>query len=394
MAGRLSERAYGWLDRRFGLGRALDRFLNDPVPERGGWWYTFGAAIFVLFLLQAITGFFLLFYYEPSVESARESVIYIQEEALLGWAVRGFHYWNMVVLVALVGIHLLRTFISAAYKAPRELNWVLGVLLLLLMVATAYTGVVLRWDRAAYFDLVVGLRIAEYTPIVGPWMAELWRGGEVINPYSLLRTYVFHIFFFPLALLAVALVHVGLVVLLGQYGSWINYEPDESGEPLTEEQAASRRKLEGEILNPKSRKVNLPSRTTFFYPFHLFKEAVVTFGFFLIDVVLLLSFAAPIEGPIDPATTEYAPASIWFFLFFDQALLLFAGSWFAPAANVVPLLVVLTLALWPWLDTGPEIRPARRLASLAFMLAVVAVIFTFSFLAASRVYNFEFINNP
>ncbi len=394
MAPRLSKRAFGWLDRRFGLGAVLDRLLNDPVPERGGWWYTFGAALFVLFLLQALTGLFLLFYYEPTIERARESVLYIQQEALLGWAVRGFHYWNMVLLVALVGIHLLRTFVSAAYKAPRELTWVLGVLLLLLMVATAYTGVILRWDQAAYFDLVVGLRITELTPVVGPWLAELWRGGEVINPHSLLRTFAFHIFLFPLTLLAVALVHIGLVVLLGQYGSWINYEPDPSGAPLTEEQAASRRKLEEELLDPKSRKVNLPARTTFFWPFHVFKEGVVTFGFFLLDLLLVLWFAAPIEGPVDPATTEYAPASIWFFLFFDQALLLFAGTWLVPAANVVPLLMVLTLALWPWLDSGSEVRPSGRLASLAFMLALIGVIFTFSFMAASRIYNFEFINHP
>ncbi|HCF56432.1 MAG TPA: hypothetical protein DFS52_00345, partial [Myxococcales bacterium] len=360
----------------------------------GGWWYTFGAALFVLFLLQVLTGLFLLFYYEPTIERARESVLYIQQEALLGWAVRGFHYWNMVLLVALVGIHLLRTFVSAAYKAPRELTWVLGVLLLLLMVATAYTGVILRWDQAAYFDLVVGLRITELTPVVGPWLAELWRGGEVINPHSLLRTFAFHIFLFPLTLLAVALVHIGLVVLLGQYGSWINYEPDQSGAPLTEEQAASRRKLEEELLDPKSRKVNLPARTTFFWPFHVFKEGVVTFGFFLLDLLLVLWFAAPIEGPVDPATTEYAPASIWFFLFFDQALLLFAGTWLVPAANVVPLLMVLTLALWPWLDSGSEVRPSGRLASLAFMLALIGVIFTFAFMAASRIYNFEFINHP
>jgi quinol-cytochrome oxidoreductase complex cytochrome b subunit len=391
---RLTRGLYRWLDRRLGVGRMLDRVLNDPVPERAGWWYTLGAAIFVLFLLQALTGIFLLFYYVPSPELARDSVQRIQHDVLLGWAVRGFHYWNMVLLVSLVGVHLLRTFVSAAFKAPRELTWVLGVLLLILMVATAYTGLILRWDQAGYFDLVVGVRIAEYTPLIGPWVADLWRGGDAINPLSLLRTFTFHVYVFPIVLLVIATVHVGLVVLVGQYGSWANYEPDPEAPPPTDDQLASRSRLEKEVLDPGSRKVNLPTRTTFFYPFHVAKEAIVTFGFFVLDVVLVLSIPVPIESAVDPATTDYAPASIWFFLFFDQALLMFPGTWLVPAANVVPLLFLGALALWPWLESGPHNHPSRRLGSLAFMLAAIIVILGFSFMAASRVYNFEHINNP
>ncbi len=382
------------LEKRFKLQAILDRLLNDPVPERAGWWYTLGAAIFILLVLQVFTGIFLLFEYVPSFEQARESVTYIQKQAPWGWAIRGFHYWNMVILVLLVGAHMLRTFISAAFKAPREITWVLGVLLLLLMVATAYTGLILRWDQAAYFDLAVGLRIAEYVPFVGPWIATLWRGGESINPFTLQRTFTFHVYLLPLALLLIAVVHIGLVILLGQYGSWINYKPEETPLPESDDQQKSRQKLENEILSAKRFKVNLPTRTTFFFPHHVYKEAIVSFLFFAINVGLILLFPVPIDKKVDPATITYSPSSIWFFLFFDQALELFPGTLMVSASAIVPLLVMGTLFLWPWLEAGPQVHPAKRVRPLVFMFAIIFSILAFALLGASRVYNFQFINQP
>ena len=160
MLGFYAEQTYEWLNRRLKIGRILERVLFDPVPERAGWWYTFGAALFVLLIIQVITGIWLMLYYIPSYDEALDSILYIQNVVFLGWLVRGLHYWNMVMLVLLVGIHMTRTFVSSAFKVPRELIWVLGVLLLLLMVATAFTGGILRWDQSGYFDAVVGTKIA------------------------------------------------------------------------------------------------------------------------------------------------------------------------------------------------------------------------------------------
>jgi len=396
LGNRLYNRLYGWLDARLGIGPLLDRVLRDPVPERGGWWYTLGAAIFLLVIVQIITGIFLMLYYVPSYEEARESVIYIQDQVLLGWAVRGIHYWNMVMLVLLIGVHMLRTFFSAAYKVPRELTWVLGTLLMVLMVATAFTGGILRWDQSGYFDAVVGIKIASWTPLIGPWLAWLWRGGEVIGPATLTRTFALHVWLLPAPLVVLAGIHIALVVIQGQYGSWINYQPEPaSAPPPTEDEIESHQKLEREVLSPHSRKVNLPMRTTWFFPFHVFREAVVSLGLLTVVMIIVILFPVPVEEAINPATTDYAPTSMWFFLFLDQAFLLFPGAWLIPVGAVgVPTIGYLLLVLWPWLDRSRAIEPGKRLPAIFFILVIVGSIYALAFLAASRVYNYGFINAP
>ncbi len=395
MVGSIGERLIDWLDTRVGIRALLERLLRDPVPERGGWWYTQGAALFVLLTIQVVTGIFLMMYYVPSWNEARDSILYIQDQVVLGWLVRGIHYWNMVMLVLLIGVHMIRTFISAAYKTPRELTWALGVFLLVLMVATAFTGGILRWDQSGYFDAVVGTTIAEWTPLIGRWLSQLWRGGDVIGPLTLGRTFTLHVWLLPAPLLLLAAIHVGLVVLKGQYGSWINYEPEPANAPVpSSDEIDSREKLKHEILDPRSGKVNLPVRTTWFYPQHIYREAVVTFGLFLVVFVIALLFPAPVEPPIDPATTSYAPTAMWFWLFLDQMLLLFPGAFTPLGAVVAPGLVFTLLLLLPWLDQSPVIRPSRRPRSIAFMFVIVAAIFVLGLLAASRVYNYDFINQP
>ncbi len=390
-----SNRIYDWLDRRLGFGGMMDRLLLDPVPERGGWWYTLGAALFLLLMIQVLTGIFLMLYYIPSWNEARDSIVYIQEQVFLGWLVRAIHYWNMVMLVLLIGVHMMRTFVSAAYKVPRELTWALGVILLVLMVATAFTGGILRWDQSGFFDAVVGITIAGWTPLVGQWIAELWRGGDVIGPVTLTRTFTLHVWLLPAPLVLFAAVHIVLVIINGQYGSWVNYEPEPpDAPPLTPEEVASREKLEREILDPRSRKVNLPVRTTWFFPHHVFKEGVVTLALFLLVFVASILFPAPIEPPVDPATTEYAPSAMWFWLFLDQMLLLFPGWATSLGAVILPGAVFLALLLLPWIDRGHGIRPNHRPAMIAFMFVLIAAIFVLGLLAASRVYNYEFISRP
>lgn len=394
--GRGLEPVYNWLDRRLPLTRAKERLLFDPVPERGGWWYTFGAAIYTLLIIQFITGIFLLMYYVPSWNEARDSILYIQNGVFLGWLVRGLHYWGQVALVLLVGIHMLRTFFSGAYKAPRELTWILGVTLLILMVATAFTGGCIRWDQSGYFDTVVGTTIAGWTPIIGPFLAKLWRGGDVITPLTLTRTFTFHVWLFPALLFIIATVHIGLVIIQGQFGSWINYEPEPPGTPPPDEdERAALEKVKHEVLDPESRKVNVPSRATWFFPFHVFKEGVVSVVIFLGVFIAAFFFQVPVEEPVDPTTTTYAPVSMWFLLFEDQMLLIFPGSWMIPAGNVgaVTLMIVLLYFL-PFIDRSPGLRPYQRPMAIAFMFIVVFSLLVLALLAASRVYNYGFINSP
>ncbi len=391
----MMERMYRWLDSRVGIGGMLERLLLDPVPERGGWWYTLGAALFVLTIVQVITGIFLLIYYIPSWEQARDSILYIENEVFLGSLVRAIHYWNMVALVLLIGVHMTRTFVSAAYKVPRELTWALGVILLVLMVAVAFTGGILRWDQAGYFDAVVGTTIAGWTPIIGPWLAELWRGGDTIGPLTITRTFTFHVWILPAPLVLFAAVHIALVVIQGQYGSWVNYEPEApDAEPFTEDEIASHQKAEQQVLDPHERKVNLPVRTTWFFPYHVFREGVVSLAMFAGIFVAAWFFPVPVDEPVNPATTTYAPSSMWFWLFLDQTLLLVPGYLTPLGAVIAPTIVLLILLFLPWLDRSRGVQPAQRPAMIAFMFVIVASIFVLGMLAASRVYNYDFINNP
>ncbi|MHB1414522.1 MAG: cytochrome b N-terminal domain-containing protein, partial [Chloroflexota bacterium] len=325
---------------------------------------------------------------------ARESVIFIQNEVLLGWMVRGIHYWNMVMLVLLVGLHMLRTFLSAAYKVPREITWLLGTLLLLLMVATAFTGGILRWDAAGYFDLVVGIKIASWTPVIGPWIADLWRRGYEINPATLTTTFSLHVWILPVTLVVIATIHIGLVVLQGQYGSWVNYEKEgPDAPPLSEDQAESHKKVEHEVLDPKSRKVNIPARTTWFYPDHVFKEAVVSLGLLLLVMIPVFLAPVPIEEEFNPATVTYTPLSMWFFLFIDQMFLLFPGAWLIPVgATIAEGVVFVMLALLPWLDRTHGLRPSQRSAIIFLAFGIIGSIFILAILASSRGYNYDFVN--
>ncbi len=394
--GRGAEPVYHWLDRRLPVSRAAARLLFDPVPERGSWWYTFGAAIFVLLIIQILTGIFLLMYYVPSWNEARDSILYIQNEVFLGWLVRGLHYWGQVALVLLVGIHMLRTFFSAAYKPPREVTWILGVTLMILMVATAFTGGCIRWDQSGYFDVVVGTTIAGWTPIIGPWLAKLWRGTDVISSLTLTRTFMFHIWLFPALLFILATIHVTLVIIQGQFGSWVNYEPEPPGtRPPDEDERAALDKVKGEVLDPEERKVNIPSRATWFWPYHIYKEGVVSMVVFLGVFIAAFFFPVPVEEAVDPTTVTYAPASMWFFLFLDQMLLIFPGAWMIPAGNVGAVTVMIVLLYFlPFIDRSPGLKPFQRPMAIAFMFIVVFTILVLALLAASRVYNYGFINSP
>ncbi|HEX2988326.1 MAG TPA: cytochrome bc complex cytochrome b subunit [Chloroflexota bacterium] len=396
MFGGVIDVVYGWLDRRLPFTRTLNRVLKDPVPERGGWWYTLGAAIFVLLTIQIITGIFLMFYYVPSWNEARDSILYIQQQVFLGWLVRGIHYWNQVALVFLVGAHMARTFFSAAYKAPRELIWVLGVTLLLLMVGTAFTGGILRWDQSGYFDVVVGTTIAGWTPIIGPGLAQLWRGGDTITPLTLTRTFVFHVWLLPAPLFLLAVIHVGLVVVQGQYGSWVNYEQEPpDAHPMDEDEIASREKAKRELLDPESHKVNLPVRTTWFFPYHVFKEGIVSGVMFLGVFLAACFFAVPVEEAVDPSTTTYAPSSMWFWLFLDQMFLIFPGAWMIPFGVIAaPAIIVTIFYLLPWLDRNPGLKPYHRPVAVTFMVVIIMSILVLAMLGASRVYNYDFVNTP
>ncbi|TML44283.1 MAG: DUF4405 domain-containing protein [Actinobacteria bacterium] len=204
-----------WLEERSGLIGGLRYFLFRKVPGDSGWWHTLGSATLTAFLVQLGTGVILAMYYKPDPKSAYESVQHINNDVTLGWLVRGMHRWGASVFIILIFFHMARVFLFGAYKYPRELNWVVGVLLLPLALLEGFSGYLLPYDQTAYWATVVGININGTGPFIGPFLASFLRSGPEITGDTLSRFYSIHMLLLPGAILGLIGLHLYLVVRLG-----------------------------------------------------------------------------------------------------------------------------------------------------------------------------------
>ena len=207
--------ALGWVDERTGGGPFLRGFLFRKVPKGTNWYYTLGSATMFAFLSQAVTGVFLAMYYRPSATEAYGSIQHINDDVFLGLLVRGMHKWGASVMVILIFLHMGRTFFFGAYKYPRELNWIIGVVLLILTMVMALTGYLLPFDQRSFWATVVASNITGTGPIVGPYLADFLRGGAEFGATTLSRFYAIHMLLIPGLIAALIGAHLFLVAKLG-----------------------------------------------------------------------------------------------------------------------------------------------------------------------------------
>jgi quinol-cytochrome oxidoreductase complex cytochrome b subunit len=210
----MSEKIITWLDERLGLTAIYNIVLDRKVPKVN-WWFTLGSASLFLFVLQGITGIFLTVYYIPSPEQAYDSIQYIMTGVFFGWLIRGIHHWGATLMVIFVFIHMSRTFFMGAYKFPREITWLTGVLLLLATLGMGFTGYLLPWNQRAYWATTVGTEIAGTTPLIGDFIVRVLRGGTDLSAVTLARFFSVHIWFLPVVIVASISVHIYLVIRLG-----------------------------------------------------------------------------------------------------------------------------------------------------------------------------------
>lgn len=217
-----------WIDERTAGSGFLRGFLFRKVPKGTNWWYTLGSATMFAFISQAVTGVFLAMYYTPDPVQAYESMRYINNEVFLGEFVHGMHKWGATVMTVLVFVHMARTFVFGAYKYPRELNWVVGVLLLMMTMMMGFTGYLLPFDQRSFWATVVGVNLNGTGPIIGPYLADFLRAGSDFTATTLSRFYAIHMMLVPGLIGALIGVHLYLVAKLGTSAPpWLKSKPAE-----------------------------------------------------------------------------------------------------------------------------------------------------------------------
>jgi quinol---cytochrome c reductase cytochrome b subunit, bacillus type len=214
-----------WVDQRTGATGFLTGMLYRKVPKGTNWFYTLGSATLFAFIVQAVTGVFLAMFYTPSATQAYASISHINNEVPLGALVHGMHKWGSSLMVILVFLHMGRTFFFGAYKYPRELNWVIGVVLLILTMTMAFTGSLLPFDQRSFWASIVGININGTGPVVGPYLSDFLRAGPELGATTLSRFYAIHMLLVPGAIIALIGAHLYLVVKLGTTAPpWVRAE--------------------------------------------------------------------------------------------------------------------------------------------------------------------------
>ena len=329
-----------WLEQRLG-GHLFGGFLNRTVPDETGLPHTLGSATLFLLVVQVVTGIVLAMNYAATPEHAYDSITFIMAQVLLGPVLRGLHHWGSSALVIVVGLHMLRVFVWGSYKAPREVTWMAGVALLLLVMAFAFTGYLLPWTQRSYWATVVGTKIVGTVPLIGGWLLQVVRGQVDVGPVTLVRFYAIHVLLLPALLVPLAILHLYLVYR-------------HSIAPAPGNEATVR-------------------KTKRFYPDQLAEDLAVSLVIVLILFGLTAVWGIPTEVRADPSSTTYVPRPEWYFLFFFQLLKYFQGPVWEPVGVVLlPLVVILWLFVLPLIDRRQERRPRRRPYAMAS--AAVAVV--------------------
>jgi len=340
-----------FLKERLPLGN-IATHLSKPLPKHINLLFSLGSLAMFLLLLQAATGAFLALYYSPSPDHAYNAVTYISAEVPFGAFVRGLHHWGASAMVIILFLHLLRVVIYSSYKAPRELTWIVGVLLLLVVLGFSFTGYLLPWDEKAYWATVVGVEIASTAPVLGEVVAKVLRGGTEIGAVTLARFYALHTIWLPWMAFGLVGVHLFLVRYYGSSGTPQNtLEEMKTGKP--------------------------------FYPDQVFEDVVGMLILFLILASAALFVPVPLEDVADPTNADYDPRPEWYFLFLFQLLKYFQGPFEIIGTFVIPTVGILLLLFLPFLDKSERAVLWKRPIALTVTSVCVVAIVGLTILGAS-----------
>lgn len=338
-------RINNWFNERLPLGGIIGSTLDEKIPGGASFFYTLGSATLFVFTLQVLTGVWQLFYYVPTVDHAYASLSFLRIHVPYGWLVHGIHYWGANIMAILITLHMIRVFIWGAYKKPRELTWLIGVVLLFLTAGLIFTGAALPWDETGYWASEVGTSIAGTVPLIGNFLENFLRGGNSMGQLTLSRFYTFHVALIPALAFGIIVLHLIAFRKYGSRGPW----------------KASRRLTTGE-----------------FWPDQVAIDLVVS-GFILVVMVWLSAFnPAPFSGPADPSDAAFDPKPEWNFLFLYQLLKLFKGPFEIVGTVVIPTLIVIILVIVPFVDKKESFSPAKRKGMMIGGLVFVGFVLAYT----------------
>jgi ubiquinol-cytochrome c reductase cytochrome b subunit len=334
-----------WIEKRTGFLSMAKEFLTEDVPGGASYWYVFGSATLFTLMIQIVTGIFLTFFYAPSAATAWESTRAIYLNPWTHFLI-SVHYWGASAMIALVFLHLLQVLIWGAYKSPRELQWVVGVLLLLVTLVLGLTGYLLPWDMDAYFASQVSLNIVGLAPIAGPVLQHIAQGGGSMGTATINRFFGLHVWLMPAALLALVGAHLAIFRHNGSAG------------PVVED--------------PRTLK---PGR---FWPDQFFMDGA--FSLIIFIIICFLALAAPpyLDEKANP-TKFFVPYPAWYFLsLFGLLALVPPEIHLGPlslgteliATIVGPTLFLIVVLLIPWLDRSTT-RSFRSRSGLLWSTTIV-----------------------
>lgn len=324
-----------WLDQRTGIVTATKDFLTEDVPGGASYWYAFGSATVFAMIIQIVTGIFLTLYYSPSASTAWASTYYIYSKVPFGKFIISTHYWGASAMIAFMALHLLQVLIWGAYKKPRELQWIVGVVLFLLTIVLGLTGYLLPWDQNAFLASRVAIQIAGSVPLIGSATVAFLQDGATLGTLTINRFFGIHVWLVPAVLIGLVGAHLAIFRWNGAAGPPIDEAP----------------KL----------------KAGRFWPDQMFMDIVVSFGMFAVIVILAIVAPPVLDGRADPNETSFIAYPAWYFLaLFD--LLAIVGKFpqaIVPTLDLVatvifPGLLVGVLVLLPFLDRNPSRRISRR----------------------------------
>jgi quinol-cytochrome oxidoreductase complex cytochrome b subunit len=338
-------RLAGWVQERLPIsGDDLRELTNEPVPNHlRRWWFALGGTPAYLFVVQIVTGILLAVYYQPSPATAYESVRYITHEAAYGWYIRSVHKWAATLMIAAVILHQMRVFFTGAYRKPREINWLVGMALLVATLLTGFTGYSLVYEQLSYWGATVGANIADSVPGVGWLGKQMLLAGNHYNPRTLPRFYVIHAAVLPAIIVLLVAVHIAIVRIQGVTEFRFRDEP-----------------------------VGEPAHFRFF-PDHAYTELII--GLVLMILLSALATILPADlGPkADPLTTPEVIKPEWFFYVAFRWLKLFSGT----AAVLSMGFILFVFVTWPFIDAAirrhTRFQEASVWVGIAGALAIIGL---------------------